>query len=379
MKFEQIIGQEEVKNHLQQTISENRVPHAQLFLGNQGYGTLPMAIAYAKEILCSNSKTDQTSARNKSDKLIHPDMHFIFPVNTTAEVKRNPTSKPFLKQFREAFLWNPYLDLNQWLQFIGVGNKQGIINVHQAQDILKDVYLKPYESDFKVIIIWMAEKLHPSASNKLLKAIEEPPEKTVFLLITEDQEQIIPTILSRTQIVQFKRLHKEEIKKALQSSFSISDEEVTTINNLCNGSYNEALKLYENNEVVLFNRNNFIDWMRLAFRKDLVGIQNWVDTIAGIGREKQKAFLEFGLHIFREAMVLNHKAFEVLQLDGEESKFVKNFAPFVHQGNLKQYMDLFNESIYHIERNANPRILFLDLTITVMKLMKMKNPALKKA
>jgi len=379
MKFEDIIGQVEVKKHLQQTIDENRVPHAQLFLGNQGFGTLPMAITYAKEILCSNSKIDQTSAKAKCDKLIHPDLHFIFPVNTTAEVKRNPTSKPFLKQFREAYLENPYLDLNQWLEFIGVGNKQGIINVHQAQDILKDVYLKPFESDFKVVVIWMAEKLHPSASNKLLKVIEEPPEKTVFLLVTEDQEQIITTILSRTQIVQFKRLHKEEIKAALQENYSIGEDQVITINNLCNGSYNEALKLLQHNEVVLFNRNNFIDWMRLAFRKDLVGIQEWVEGISVIGREKQKAFLEFGLHIFREAMVLNHKGFDVLQLDGEESKFVKNFAPFVHQGNLKAYMDLFNESIYHIERNANPRILFLDLTITVMKLMKMKNPSLTQA
>lgn len=374
MNYENIIGQNEIKNHLTATINENRVPHAQLFLGKAGFGTLPMAIAYAKQILCSNQKVNQSSALAKCDKLIHPDMHFIFPVNTTTTVKTNPTTRHFIKEFREAFFNNPYLDLNEWINTLGLGNKQGIINVYQANEILKEVYLKPYESDFKVVIIWMAEKMNPSASNKLLKAIEEPPEKTIFLLLAEEQEQILPTILSRTQIIHFKRLTKAEIKEAITQSFNLPDEEITTVNNLCNGNYNEALKLLQHNEAVIFNRNNFIGWMRLAFKKDLVGITEWVEQISRIEREKQKAFLEFGLHIFREAMIYNHQAFDVLQLDGEEAVFVEKFSPFVHSGNLKSYIDLFNESIYYIERNASAKILFYDLTIRVMKLMKLKNP-----
>ncbi len=374
MDFKDLIGQEEIKRHLLQTIENNRVPHAQLFLGKTGYGTLPAAINYAKLILCSSSKTDQTSAKAKCDKLIHPDLHFIFPVNTTTEVKKDPTSRHFMKQFREAFHENPYLDLNDWLKYIGIEKKQGIINVSQAHDILKDVYLKPYESDYKVIIVWMAEKLNPAASNKLLKAIEEPPEKTIFILVAEDQEQIISTILSRTQIVQFKRLNNNVLKAEIAKHYSLSEEELTTILNLSNGDYHEALRILNNDEDVLFNRNLFVNWMRLAFKKDLVGINKWVEEVSALGREKQKAFLQFGLHIFREAMIFNYQIHEVLQLEGAEVKFVENFSPYVHSGNLKAYMDLFSEGSYHIERNANSKILFLDLTITVMKLMKKKNP-----
>ena len=198
MQYEDILGQKEIKKQLQQTIAENRVSHAQLFLGPEGSGALPMALAYATEILCTNTNKNKRASFLKCQKLAHPDLHLVFPTNTTTLVKKNAIYKAFQAEFREAVFENPYLSLNQWLGHLGIGNKQGSINVASSQEIIRDISLKPFESDYKVVIFWMVEKLHPSASNKLLKILEEPPAKTTFILIAENPE-LLRTFLEVTE------------------------------------------------------------------------------------------------------------------------------------------------------------------------------------
>lgn len=373
MRFDEVIGQEAIKKHLKQTLAENRVSHAQLFVGPKGCGSLPLAIAYAREILSANAKDPQAS-HLKCDKLAHPDLHLIFPVNTTQEVKKDPISKKFLAEFREAFFENPYLDLSLWFNHLGIGNKQGTISVLESQQIIHDLSLKPFESDYKVMVIWMPEKMHPAASNKILKILEEPPEKTVFLLVVEDQEKLLPTIVSRTQIVRLDRLTTEELKQALSKEFNANPEEVASAASLADGDYLDAYRHLKHAEALEFNKEQFIQWMRMAFKRDFYSITKWVDGISKVGRERQKAFLNYGLHIFREALITNLQVKELLRVQGDEEQFVKKFSPFVHGGNLQGFIYFFDEAIYHIERNANGKIVFLDLSVQVLKLLKQKAP-----
>ena len=370
MQYEDILGQKEIKKQLQQTIAENRVSHAQLFLGPEGSGALPMALAYATEILCTNTNKNKQASFLKCQKLAHPDLHLVFPTNTTTAVKKNAIYKAFQAEFREAVFENPYLSLNQWLDHLGIGNKQGSINVASSQEIIRDISLKPFESDYKVVIFWMVEKLHPSASNKLLKILEEPPAKTTFILIAENPELLLQTIISRTQIVKFNKLHKEDIKKGLSEKFNLKDEELNAVVALSDGNFLEAIRHVESGGSLAFNRDSFISWMRLAFKRDIPGLIKWVEKIGPIGREHQKGFLAFSLHIFRESLIKNTGVFELTQMEGVEDKFVTNFAPFVNGTTAHEFIKEFSEAHYYIERNANPRILFMDLSIKVMILIK---------
>lgn len=373
MRFSEVIGQEPVKKHLRNTIEQNRVSHAQLFLGPQGSGALPLAISYAREILCSNAK-DSAACHLKCDKLIHPDLHLIFPTNTNNEVKKEPISKKFLTQFRAAFAKNPYMDLSIWFNYLGIGNKQGFISVKESNQIIHDLSLKPFESDFKVMVIWMPEKMNASASNKILKILEEPPQKTIFLLVVEDQEKLLPTIISRTQLVRLDRLSQVELKTALSKQFEIDEDKVASIVSLADGNYLNAYRHLKHAESIEFNKTQFIAWMRMAFKKDFYGMSKWSDIMAKIGRERQKSFLEYGLHIFRETLITNTNISSLLRVEGEERVFVTKFAPFVHGGNIQGFIEFFNEAMYHIERNAHAKILFLDLSIQVLKLLKQKAP-----
>ena len=341
MLFDQIIGQEHIKNHLQTSAKNGRIPHAQLFVGKEGAGTLPMAIAYA-QFLLSLSSNDPEASELKSAKLQHPDLHFAFPVTTTDRVKKHPVSDLFMQQWREFIEHQPYGSLFNWLQFIGVENKQGMIGVDEALDIVKKLQLKSYEGGFKVMIIWMAEKMNNAASNKLLKLIEEPPEKTIFLLITENEEQLINTIKSRCQAL---HLSNEDSKDILFEKWVIT-------------------------------------WVRSAFKakgnaaviQELVA---WSDTIAATGREHQKQFLEYCLQFFRQALLLNYQAPELLFLEIQSSEFeFKNFAPFVHSKNIMALEKELNEAIYHIERNGNAKIILLDLSMKLTRLLHKKEAPL---
>lgn len=377
MLFNEIIGQEHIKAHLQTSAENGRVPHAQLFVGKEGSGTLPMAIAYAQFLLCHFS--DATDACNiKCNKLQHPDLHFSFPVTTNDQVKKHPVSNLFLTEWRTFIAEQPYGSLFNWLQHIGVENKQGLIGVDEAEDIVKKLQLKAYEGGFKVMLIWMAEKMNGSAANKLLKLIEEPPEKTVFLLITENEEQIINTIRSRCQALYFPSLSEQDIAQTLVEREQVSSNEAEKIAHQSEGNYNKALHFVHQNSNDLIFEEWFITWIRAAFKAKgnasvIQQLIAWSDIIAKSGRETQKQFLQYCLQFFRQALLLNYKSPELVFLETQTAGFdLSKFAPFVHSGNILSIEKELNDALYHIERNGNAKIILLDLSMKLTRFLHQK-------
>ncbi|MCG1035255.1 ATP-binding protein [Polaribacter sargassicola] len=376
MLFNQIIGQEHIKKHLKISAENGRIPHAQLFVGKEGSGTLPMAIAYAQFLLCNFS--DNADVCNiKCDKLQHPDLHFAFPVTTNDNVKKHPISSLFLEDWRKFIATQPYGSLFNWLQHIGVENKQGIIGVDEAEDVVKKLQLKSYEGGFKVMIIWMAEKMNISAANKLLKLIEEPPEKTVFILVTENEEQIINTIKSRCQALHFPNLSEQDISNTLIVDHQVSDNDAAKIAHQAEGNFNKALHLLHNDSSDLVFEEWFVAWVRTAFkaRGNAAVVQQlieWSDTIAKTGRETQKRFLDYCLQFFRQAMLLNYKSENLVFMETKTGFQLSKFAPFVHAGNILEIEKELNDAIYHIERNGNAKIILLDLSMKLTRFLHKK-------
>jgi len=382
MLFKDIIDQGNVKKQLIHSVENNRIPHAQLFVAPKGAGALPLAIAYAQYILCNNSDgeniTGEHACNLKFSKLTHPDLHFAFPVATTSSVKKNPISDLFLEEWRHFITTNPYGDILDWFQQLGIENKQGQIGVDEAEAIVKKLSLKAYEGKHKILIIWMAEKLNISASNKLLKLIEEPPEKTILLLITENEDQIINTILSRCQVIKLFPLSENHIKDALVEREHITENEAIKIAHQADGNWNKAIQILHHSANDEQFEQWFITWIRTAFRakgnaaiiQELVG---WSEAIAGTGREVQKSFLHYCLQFFRQALLKNYTADNLVFLEPSTENFdLEKFAPFIHSGNILDINEELNEAIYHIERNGNAKIILLDLSIKLTRLLHQK-------
>jgi len=377
MNFSEILGQEHLKSHLVKSTDNGRISHAQLFVGKEGTGVLAIAIAYAQYILVSSSTNPEITAV-KCEKLMHPDLHFAFPVAINDRIKSKPISNDFLEEWREFVKQKPYGNLFEWLQSIGVENKQGQIGVDEAEQIVKSLTLKSYEGGYKVMIIWMAEKMNTSASNKLLKLLEEPPEKTVFLLVAEDEQQIITTIKSRCQILHFPLLSNEAIEKGLIEKEGTDASVAAQIAYQAVGNFNKALHLLHNDNADEQFEQWFITWIRAAFKAkgNAAVIQNlitWSETIAKSGRETQKRFLKYCLQFFRQAMLLNYSADTLVFLEPKTPGFkLDNFAPFIHSGNIVDITNELNDAIYHIERNGNAKIILLDLSIKLTRLLHTK-------
>ena len=381
MTFDEIIGQHHIKQHLQKSADNGRIPHAQLFVGKEGSGTLPMAIAYAQYLLCLTAN-DAEACALKCSKLQHPDLHFAFPVTTNDTVKKHPVSDKFLEDWRAFIAQQPYGSLFNWLQHIGVDNKQGQIGVDEAEDIVKKLQLKSYEGGFKVMIIWMAEKMNIAASNKLLKLIEEPPSKTIFLLVTEDEGQIINTIKSRCQAINFPALSNDDIANTLVQRENTSINEATKLAHQSEGNYNKAVQLLHNNTSDTIFEEWFITWIRTAFKAkgNAAVIQNliqWAEEIAKSGRETQKQFLQYCLQFFRQALLLNYGTPDLVFLETQTPNFqLSKFAPFIHSGNILTIEKEISDAQYHIERNGNAKIILLDLSIKLTRLLHTKEEKL---
>jgi DNA polymerase-3 subunit delta' len=376
MLFNQIIGQEHIKNHLKVSAENGRIPHAQLFVGKEGSGTLPMAIAYAQFLLCNFSNNAEVCGL-KCEKLQHPDLHFAFPVTTNEKVKKHPVSNLFLEEWRTFVASQPYGSLFNWLQHIGVEKKQGIIGVDEAEEIVKKLTLKSYEGGFKVMIIWMAEKMNIAAANKLLKLIEEPPEKTIFLLITENEEQLINTIKSRCQALHFPALSEQDISNALVVNYQAPDNEAAKIAHQSEGNFNKALHLLEHDSKDLVFEEWFVSWVRTAFKAkgNVAVVQQlieWSETIAKTGRETQKRFLTYCLQFFRQSLLLNYKSNQLVFMETQTGFDLSKFAPFVHAGNILAIEKELNDAIYHIERNGNGKIILLDLSMKLTRFLHQK-------
>ncbi|RMA66006.1 DNA polymerase III subunit [Ulvibacter antarcticus] len=384
MDFSEVIGQKHLKSHLIKTIENGRIPHAQLFVGNAGSGLLPLAIAYVAELLCSSHEKSSESYKNcrkKVDNLSHPDLHFIYPVNTNDSIKKNAVSANFSQEWRSFVLNNPYGSLFDWLQSLGIENKQGNISVNEAQDLLKTLALKSYEGGYKVMIIWMADKMNTECSNKILKIVEEPPAKTLLLLLTESEEQIITTIRSRCQKIQLPLLSESDILNSLVEKRSVPEAKAANISRQANGDFNKALHILENDSDDLVFEEWFVSWVRTAFRaKGNKGAINellvWSESIAGKGRETQKKFLSYCNEIFRQALLKNYKADSLLYFESANSGFsIEKFAPFIHQNNIFEITEAIEEASYHIERNGNAKIILTDLSIKLTRLIHKKELA----
>ena len=382
MQFSEILGQEHIKSHLTRSANLGRIPHAQLFVGPEGSGTLPMAIAYAQYIICNNQNAENSGSNEacniKFQKTSHPDLHFIYPTVSTEDVKTKPKSIDFITEWREFLNLNPYGSLFDWYQILGVKNKQGEIRVDDAQEILKSLALKSYEGGYKVMIIWMADKLNIAASNKLLKLLEEPTDRTVFILISENEEDIIQTIRSRCQVLHFNGLPEKIIADALISNKNMEPKAALKIAHQAQGNYNKALQLLQTDNESTYYEKWFVDWVRAAFRAkgNAAAIQDliqWSEQIAGLGRETQKKFLEFCIEMFRQALLLNYQAPNLVYMEPQVEKFkLENFAPFVNGNNINDIFKELSDAMYHIERNGNAKIILTDLSIKLTRLIHKK-------
>lgn len=385
MLFSEVLGQDHIKSHLTKSADAGRIPHAQLFVGPEGSGTLPMAIAYAQYILCGNKNSENSEGNPacnlKFNNLSHPDLHFAFPVTTNDKVKRHPVSSHFLEEWRQLIDQQPYGNLFDWYKMLGVDNKQGQIGVDEALDIVKSLSLKSYEGGYKIMLIWMSEKMNTSCANKLLKLIEEPPNKTVFILVAEDEEQIISTIRSRCQVLHFPGLSEAIIADALVKKYDVEETIANKIAQQSNGNFNKACDLvYQDSEDIQFEKW-FIAWVRSAFKakgnksaiRELIA---WSEVIAKTGRETQKQFLQFCINYFRQALLLNYKADKLVYLEPKSESFkLEKFAPFVHDANIIDITKELQDAIYHIERNGNSKIILTDLSIKLTRLLHKKSQA----
>ncbi len=381
MLFDEILGLSHIKNHLKLSTNAGRIPHAQFFIGPEGCGTLPMAIAYAQYVLCNTQEGKAEDAINacnlKCNSLSHPDMHFAFPVSNSDKVKSHAVSDNYIQDFREFVKKQPYGNLFDWYLQIGIEKKQGQIGVDEAQEIVKKLSLKSYEGGYKVCIIWMADKMNTSASNKLLKLIEEPPNKTVFILIAEDEEQIIQTIRSRCQVLHFPPLAADAIASGLVEK-GLSKEQALRIANEANGNYNKALDLMNNDSEDLVFEKWFVQWVRSAFKAkgNKAAIHDlilWSTDLAKTGRETQKNFILFCIAMMRQAMLINFNVKELAYMRVHVEGFdIHKFAPFIHENNIMEITEELEKAMYHIERNGNAKLIFTDLSIKLTRLLHKK-------
>lgn len=366
MHFSSIIGQARTKNLLAQLHAGGRVPHALLFLGATGSGNLALALAFAQLLECERpaegDSCGECPACRKAAQFVHPDIHFSYPTIGT-----NAVSTDFIKQWRAALVENPYLDANTWLQRLGAENKQGNINKEECNAILKKLSLKAFEGRYKILLMWLPEYLGKEG-NRLLKLIEEPPEQTIFLLVAENQDLILNTILSRCQMIKTDTLSDEDITAGLSQWRGVDSARARQIVLLADGDFGQALALADhpaNDDARLL-----LDWLRKCWRGHGPELLRWADEFARLGRENQKQFLQYGLHFFRELMALIAGSLSPLRLPQEELESAQNMAKVLNLDKLMLLTELFNDNIYFIERNANPKILVLDTAIRINRIMK---------
>jgi DNA polymerase-3 subunit delta' len=375
MDFSRIPGQKDTIGKLIQSVSGERISHAQLFTGPEGCGSLALAIAYARYVSCENRNETDSCGKCKScqkyEKLIHPDLHFVFPV--IKDKKNNdPVSDTYIEQWRDFLRQNQFFTLNKWLDSIEVGNAQGLIFASEAAEIIRKLNLKSFESDYKIMIIWLPEKMHLSAANKLLKMIEEPPEKTLFILVSEEPDKVIPTIASRCQVLKIPKYSREELAGYLTVKYQCDPVKAEEIAQVSNGNINRAIELLENEETSSGNLDRFRNLMRFAWKRDVHSVISWSEELAGAGREAQKEFLLFSLRILRENLMLTmgQKTNDLVYLAGEEAAFSANFHPYITTVNIYPLTAEFNLAHSHIEANGNARIIFLDLGLKVTRLIR---------
>lgn len=376
MQFRDVVGQQDVKLRFIRSVADSRIAHAQLIAGPEGTGKLALAIAYAQYINCQNrtpyDSCGECPSCRKVSKLIHPDLHFVFPVNASEDSKTLKVSDTFIEEWRKTFLANPYMSEAQWYEVLGLDSKQGNIGTNESIEILKKLSLKSFESEYKVMIVWLPERMHVSAANKMLKLIEEPPAKTLFLLVSECPTGILKTILSRTQLIKVPPLPREEIAAALVERVALSPLQAQQVARTANGNFQTALRLASD---LGLNPNfeMFRELMRLCYSKNVNGLLDWVEKVARLGRERQKEFLTYSLGLVRESFMLNLNLPNLSYIAGQEADFGQKFSPYINGQNVPTIYKELNLAIEHVARNGNAHIIFTDLTMKLVKLINRKS------
>ena len=358
---------------LRSAVAEGRIPHAQLICGSEGTGKLAIAIAYARYLCCTRRNGEDACGEcpscKKFDKLVHPDLHFTYPIYKK-DSNKAPLSDDFVDKWRQAVAENPYMSLNQWMDHIGTENQQGLIYASQSEEIIRKLTLKSSERSYKVMIIWMAEKMNTECSNKLLKMIEEPPTQTIFLLVAENPDLLLPTIQSRVQRLTLRPIEEDIVARALSERYGIADADARQIAHASAGSWLHAVET-----IHLGNRSKehielFMTLMRKSYARDLKGMRQWADTVAGMGREPQKNFLIYCQRMIRESFICNFHRPEINYMNADETTFTSRFAPFVNEKNIFGIMEELSEAQRHIEQNVNAKMVFFDLALKMIMLLK---------
>jgi len=374
MFFKDIPGQSNVKQRLFTMVNEGRIPHALLFLAPDGYGNLLTAVVFSKYLFCTNKQNNEPCnvcpSCLKINNLAHPDLHFVFPIVLSKDAR---ISETLMADFRHAFLNNPYLNQQDWLNEIGADNKQLVIAADESNNIIKQLSYTSFEGGYKVMVIWSPEKMNDSAANKLLKILEEPPEKTIFILVCHQYDQLLSTIISRTQLVKFSVNTESDIFEALQAK-GYNQQKSVYAAKLADGNINKALEILnqEQDAQEINLLEHFQQFMRMALKFNPFKINQWIDVTAAFGREKQKQFFNYGLQLLRDCIVINFSSEQLAKCNTEELDFLKKFAPFVHFNNIEGITEEFNKTIFHIERNANPKIVLMDFSLKMNELLNLK-------
>lgn len=381
MRFSDIIGQETEKRQLRQAVSEGRIPHAQLFVGPAGVGKLALALAYAQYISCPNRDEHDSCGTCPTclqfNKLQHPDLHFVFPIVKGDE---GDVCDAFADKWRGLLTEQRYFDIEDWYRVLGAETKQGMIYEKESAEIMRKLSLKSFSGGYKIMIIWQPEKMNVTCANKILKLLEEPPTKTLFLLVSEHPEQLLSTILSRVQEVRVPRLGEADIAAGLQMVYSwLSDQEAKTVAHMANGSYLAALKIMSESEDSKSYFDDFVALMRNAWlvgqKKDysaLLKLRQWSNDMADskVGREKQKAFLQYAQRQIRENYIYNFHCVDMNYQTEAESQFSAKFAPFIHDSNVEKMMNELGKAEQQIAQNGNAKIIFFDLCLQMIVLVK---------
>ncbi|MBO5612237.1 MAG: DNA polymerase III subunit delta [Prevotella sp.] len=377
MKFSEVIGQQKAKERLRTLVDENRVPNALLLCGPQGCGKLALAMAFASYLLgekdCEGSELSEHEARQIAmlRKWEHPDLHFTYPTIKLKSMssEHQPVSSDFASQWHELISSGAYFTINDWMEAMNAENQQAIITGAESDELSKKLSLKSSQGGYKVSIIWMPERMNLTSANKLLKILEEPPQQTVFVMVSEEPEKLLETIRSRTQRIDIPRIDTEALSNSLQQLRGIEAETAMRIARLSNGSWTKALEELDAGSENKFFLDMFIILMRRAYERKIGDLKKWTDNIASLGREKQRRMLSYFMHMIRESFMYNFHIPELTYMTEEEENFTRRFAPFINEANVIEIQELLGRCHRDIGQNANPKIVFFDLSLKMIMLL----------
>ena len=371
ISFGNIVGQSRVIEQLKRCVDENRLAHALLFTGAAGSGKLAIAVALARYLLCGSRSADACNscpACVKMDKLIHSDLHFVFPVKKKKNSPSDtpPVSDDYIAEWRELLISNPYFSYDNWLQKLDVENQQPMIYERESGEILHKLSMQSREGGWKIVIIWLPEKMKEAGSNKLLKIIEEPPKDTLFILVSEQPDLILPTILSRTQRIEIPAISQSEMAAALVERYGLTQADAARIAQQSNGNMEKAEELLSLDSEKALYLDLFSQLMRVAYARNIREMKRWSEQVAAMGRERQKRLLDYCQRMIRENFIMNFKRSEMLYMSPEESAFSVRFSPFVNERNIYGIMEELSEAQRHIEQNVNAKMVFFDMSLRMI-------------